>query len=147
MMVKEELEQFLRKLYPNMTAREGCAVYWLLENATLLVECKDICGSFRYNASVIAGIIDKDEGEYCNYYCSCPVEHIGNPLFIPRGKFKFDLKFAARQYVKIINAGAELIIEEAKLGIAPFIKEKEANYISYTKWYSNVKPRWWKKKS
>lgn len=106
-----ELTRFLRKAFPNMTQRDGRAVWWLLENRELIVNGKDITGSFRYNASAIS-LVAGYRMNYMNYYCGAPQEEIGNPEvrhFHEKAGSAFSIQYALYSVLPKINKAGGLI--------------------------------------
>jgi len=100
---KDELAVFLKKVFPNMTIKQGSAVWWLLQNADVFVKGNiDINGGFRGNGETISKVTGK--GDYMHYYCASPVEHIKSNLVKSMDSdYMFTLKYAKEMAFKFLN--------------------------------------------
>lgn len=131
--VQEPLTMFLKKAFPNMTIKQGCAVWWLLMNRGLIVDREDISGSFRYNGSCIANVIGK-KTDYLHFYCSYPREHL---KYEPRKEHNFTIKYALKQIKTLENNGAKI---KNLLGEPPieqyFLKKSVRDWI--VMWYFKI---------
>lgn len=105
---KKPLTIFLNKAFPKMTIKQGCAVWWLLQNRELIVKRKDIAGSFRYNASCIAEAVGKGT-YYLTFYCAEADEYLNEDWKKNmRKELRFNIKYALSLIPQIGKAGGEL---------------------------------------
>lgn len=68
-MSEEELTIFIRKVFEELSKEDGFLLYDMLENNHLIIDGKNICGTFRYNADCIAEVVG-DGTTYITFYCT-----------------------------------------------------------------------------
>ena len=121
------LTLFLKKCFPKMSIKQGCSVWWLLENRDLIVDGKDISGSFRYNGACIAGVVGKGT-DYLHFYCSHPQSHYRFKL---NKDHSFTEKFALKQLQIIKKNGGKF---KTGLHVVPLECYKQnKNILDYVK--------------
>ena len=111
---QELLTKFLKHCFPEMSIKQGCAIWWLLQNRSLIVEGKDISGSFRYNASCISHVVGK-KTNYLNFYCSF--------VRIGKGKYYFTEEYALKQLKHIKKFGGKIKNTIHELPLETYKKE------------------------